>query len=155
MALIEEKLSQRTATTIIANGEIHIILPDGLGGFESWRIAVSDFLADINSAITNLETYVNQALKTDKLKNQSADFSKALGSDVKLESIDYIHVSGTPNVKVGTSAGASDVIPPQSFSSGALCNNRIKYFEASTTLYVTITGGTIDIIFNYRQNYNA
>jgi hypothetical protein len=153
--MADEKLSARIETTLISGGFMYIILPDGGGGWGSYKISTANLLAAVNSSISSLQTYQNQAVQTVKQKNQSANYSFALGTDVALENIDFVHVSGTVTIKVGTSPGTSDILPEQTFTSGSLRNTVPKYWAASITLYFTISSGTTDVIINYRQNYNS
>lgn len=150
MAAVEEKLTDQPIITSPTGGVMHIVV-----GGTSYRISTANLLAALTTAISDLQAYDNQAVQTEKQKNQSANYSFALGADVALESIDFIHVSGSVTIKVGTYLGASDVLPEQTFTSDSLRNAVPMYFAGSTTLYFTISSGTTDTIINYRQSYNS
>jgi len=153
---IDKFLSGKTSTTTTSGGYLYIIIPDGSGGWYSRKIPHTSLVAALQSAITTLQTYTAQALQTDKEASKSANFTFSLGSDVALESIDFIWISGTVNVKVGTTASGNEVLPVQTLTSGSLRNLVQKYYSGATTLYFTLTGGgTIDTIINYRENYNS
>lgn len=154
--MADEKLSARASTTTTTGSYLYIIIPDGSGGFQGRKITYSALVSALSSSITTNSTYIAQSVQTSKEASKSADFTFALGSDVALESIDFIWASGTLNVKVGTSVGADDVLPLQTLTSGSLRNTVPKYYSSSTTLYFTLTGGgTIDTLINYRENYNS
>jgi hypothetical protein len=146
---MDTSTSQLIETFLTSGGLIDISIPDGGGGWLSRKITRENLykiLAD----------YIDQSIQTAKDKNKSSNFTKLLGSDVKLESIDFIWVSGTPNIKVGTSLGANDIISGRTPTSGNPSMNPLSdYFGSSTTLYFTITGGAVDIITNSRNNYNS
>jgi len=140
--------SQLTETTITSGSYIEISIPDGIGGWLSRKISHPNYLAAIN-------TYINQSVQTVKDKNKSSNFTKNLNADTALDGIDFVWVSGSPNVKVGTSIGTGDIISGRTPTSGNPSRNPLaEYFAGATTLYFTITGGAADIITNYRNNYN-
>ena len=152
-------LTDRDFTTTTSGTHIMINIPDGtsLTGFKSYRILHTAFLAGNNAAIAVLQAFIAQATQTVKEKAKSAAFTNVLAADTKFESIDFIWVSGSPNVKVGTTgAGTNDVISGRTPTSGNPSINPLnKYWVGSTTLYFTITGGVVDIIINKRNNYNS
>jgi len=153
---IDERLSDKAITTIIAGGYTYIILPDGTGGWISHRILISSLLSAVNSSISSLQSYQSQATTTVKEKSKSTAFTTALPADTALDGVDFIWVSGTPNVKVGTTSGANDIISGRTPTNGSPSRNALnKYWLASQTLFFTITGGVVDIIINYRKDYNS
>ena len=155
--MADQKLSDQAYTTTTSGADLFINIPLGGGVFESKRITHSSLLAGNNAAIAVLQAYDTQATQTVKEQGKSGNFTTVLGADVKLESIDIIWVSGTPNVKVGTTGvGTNDVISGRTPTSGSPSINPLnKYWVGSTTLYFTITGGAVDIIINKRNNYNS
>jgi hypothetical protein len=147
--MADESISDLTTTAVTAGGYIEISLPDG-GGWKSRRISHDDFLAILN-------TYKANSTQTLKLKIKSADFTQNFNADTKIESIDIIWVSGTSvSVKVGTAALGTDIISGRTITSSKnSANNLSDYFGSAVTLYFTISGGAVDIIINYRNNYNS
>jgi hypothetical protein len=151
--------SQLIETFITSGGWIEISIPDGFGGFVSKKISHTSFLATVNTSINTINTYINQAPQTDKFKSKSADFTESIAADTKIESIDFVWVSGTVSVKVGTSASGGEIISGRTVTNTKNSFNPLggasAYFGSSGTLYFTISGGDIDIIINYRNNYNS
>jgi hypothetical protein len=142
--------SQLTETVIVAGTWIEISIPDGGGGFISRKISQANLVAALTAADA-------QATQTLKLKSKASNFTQSFNADTKIESIDFVYVSGTSiSVKVGTSALANDIISGRTITSTKNSfNNLSDYFSAAPTLYFTISGGAIDIIINYRNNYNS
>lgn len=158
MAGADEKLTDRSYTTTTTGTHIMINIPDAGSptGFTSYRITYAAFLATNNAAIATLQAYDAQAPVTVKEQGKSGNFTNNLSADTKLESIDIIWVSGTPTVKVGTSAGTGNIISGRTPTSGNPSMNILdKYWVGATTLYFTISSGTVDIIINKRENYNS
>lgn len=155
--MADKKLSELTSTTTTSGSYYETSIPDGAGGWFSRKILHSNILASVTSLISTINTYISQATQTTRHASKTANFTQIMGSDVKLESIDFIYVSGTTTVKVGTSLGANDVISGRTITSTNNSLNIISdYFAGATTLYFTLTGGgTIDVITNYRENYNS
>jgi len=154
--MADKSLSQLTPTATVSGSYMEISIPDGSGGWYSRKILHSNVTATLTAALAIINTYIAQATQTNKYKSQSANFTDVLGSDCKVESIDFIWVSGSPNVKVGLSSLANDIISGRNPISADPSENTLnKYLGTSTTLYFTITGGSVDVIINYRENYNA
>jgi hypothetical protein len=147
--IINTSISGLPETAIITGGYIEISLPDG-GGWKSWRISPTNFLSEVNSILAKLT-------QIKKFKNKSSAFSESFNADTKIESIDFIYVSGTSvSVKVGTSVSANDIISGRTLTSVKNSFNSMSdYLKTASTLYFTITGGAVDIIINYRNNYNS
>ncbi len=148
--MADESISDLTITALTAGGFIEISLPDGGGGWLSRRISHTNLVA----VLTSFDT---QSTQTIKEKSKASAFTTNLNADTKLESIDFIYVSGTSiSVKVGTSALGNDIISGRTITSSKNSANSLSdYFPGATTLYFTITGGAVDIIINYRNNYNS
>lgn len=149
----DTKTSQLTQTAITAGCIIEISIPDGGGGWLSRKIDYSDFLATLN-------TYTSQSIQTSKDKSKSAAFTKVFNADTKIESIDFVWVSGSSVIiTVGTAALGTDIISTRTITSIKNSFNPLAdartYFTGSTTLYFTISGGAVDVITNYRNNYNS
>ncbi len=144
MAGSDKKLSEfiPSAITDPSGGYFHIIKPDGSGGYESKAIS---------------EEYVTPTSNrtTDKLVNQSASFTKAFDAGTILERISFAHVSGSPLIKVGTTLDGTEIsLAEMSVPSGdylVLVPNKI--FSGTTTVYITISGGTVNVNFDYITNY--
>lgn len=193
-----EKLSQRSTTSTITGGFVHIILPDGGGGWDSFRISWTDFVQDIvdmfsdymdtatydptavggdcfdsNNIVydptisgltaTDVKAAIDEVVASigaagtiliDTETGKNANFNIAYAANTKFYSINFRQTAGSPTVKVGTSAGADDICTDRAVASGTDRNVSVDVgFESATTLYFTISGGTLDITIEYRQTY--
>jgi hypothetical protein len=149
----DQKLSQQSLTAD-PTGYFYQSKPNGLGGREDYQISDVSLLADIWTAITDIEAQINVTLIVDKNTNKSADFTFDIPANAKLEAIDYRGVSGTTSVKVGTTPAGTEILSNRTVTTSNDSNNYIgKTFINPTTLYITITGGTINVNFAYRENY--
>lgn len=147
--MADQKLSEKNQTATVAGTFIHVIVPDGSGGWLSRRIAYNDFLSTVTSEITDLQ----RGIKNVKYPNQSADFNQAF-TGLKLISVDYTQISGNPEVKLGTTAGGDDIHSLKVVNSGTDRNITLgkSFGSGSMTLYFTIAGGEISINLNYQDN---
>jgi hypothetical protein len=139
MSVTNEKLSGLALTSTTTGGRTYIILPDGIGGFDSYQIQVKDISVSDASV---------------KYLAQSTSFTVAILADSWINFIYFNFVSGTPNVKIGTSAGGTQVMATQVITDETYYYLTKKY-AANTTLYFTITGGVIDIRIDMRNNFIA
>ena len=76
-----------------------------------------------------------------------------MDENVKIEAIDIRRKSGTPVFKIGTTAGGDEILTEKSLTVGDLNLLVGKTYSASTTLYFTLSGGTIDVNINYKPEY--
>lgn len=79
-------------------------------------------------------------------ENVTGDLSVILPGGTYLDSSLVNKISGTPSFKVGTTLGAGDIIPLTAVSQFAKTTLE-KLFTENQTLFVTITGGNIDLSF--------
>lgn len=151
--MADEKLSQQSITADKA-GFYYQSKPDGLGGRLDKQISDVNLFLDIWDAITDIESQIEVSIIVDKNLNKSADFTFDIPANGKLEAIDYRGVSGTTSVKVGTTPAGTEIHSNRTVTTSKDINNYIgKTFITPTTLYITITGGTINVNFAYRENY--
>jgi hypothetical protein len=142
MAGPDTKVSERNITTTTTGGYIHIILPDGGGGWESYRILASTFVQSSDEQI-------------DDVTNRATDYSFALNAGVKFHGIDFEQVNGNPQVKIGTSSGGDELsltthpVPSEDY----LILDTPKIMVGTTTIYVGISGGTVNMKIRYRDPY--
>lgn len=149
----DTKTSDLTEVFTFTGGLIEISMPIGGGNFESKWISQP-------SLVAILTAFDAQSTQTSKFKSKSSAFSEPFNADTKIESIDFVWVSGSSvAVKVGTSASGNDIISGRTVTSADNSFNPLgdkkTYFEGATTLHFTITGGAVDIIINFRNNYNS
>lgn len=82
---------------------------------------------------------------------KSASYTKVFPALSKLKGFDIYVTAGTPSIKIGTTAGGTDILPLTAITDIELFT--IPYpFKISTTLYITISGGTVSINFEYYAN---
>lgn len=193
-----DRLSQRDTTSTLSGSYFHIIIPDGGGGWLSYRISYTNLFSQVNTDLSGkmdistydpagvsddvfdcINTYYDNAisgLTSDNVQDaidevyasigaagvilidtefgKNSNFNKIYAANTKFYSINFRNISGTPTVKVGTSSGSDDLISDKVVNNGTDRNVTINVgFESSTTLYFTISGGTLNITIEYRQNY--
>jgi len=86
--------------------------------------------------------------------NKSTSYTKDFSENSITERIDYKWKSGTPVVKIGTTLGGEDIVSELTVSDNTSSVNLITFpFDADTTVYITISGGTVDIMWIYRTGY--
>jgi hypothetical protein len=86
--------------------------------------------------------------------NKSAAFTKAVTAGSILLYVIIQRVSGTPVFSLGTTLAGDDLIPEVELASGVkpLVQPMNEPFETAATLYATITGGTVHVIFITYEN---
>ena len=143
MAGPDTKLSQQPVTTDPTAGFMYIIKPDGGGGWESFQIAHSNV------------TTTGQVILIDKEINKNSNFTKAFDSGTKLLSVDFAHVSGSPKIKLGTTPGGSELsLAELPVPSGDYLPVQVnKSFSGITTIYISISGGTVNVNFTFIENF--
>jgi len=143
MAGPDTKLSVQTVTTDSTGGYLYVIIPDGGGGWLSRRI---DPL--------NLPGAAG-LFAVDKEVSQSASTTFAMDASSKLFDVDFAWVSGTPLIRIGTTLTGVELslaelsVPNNSF----LAVNINTIFKITTTIYITITGGTVNFNVRYIENW--
>ena len=145
----DETLDQQTTLTDPAGATFY-----ALKGGADYEIAYSDLFNAVNTAISALQSQVNGIEAVHLFQDQSANFSQAYGALTKFISVDFRHKSGgTATVRVGTSSGGSEISPDLPVAAGLHLNITVmKSFESATTLYFTISGGTVDVEITYKLN---
>jgi hypothetical protein len=84
----------------------------------------------------------------------AASYTKDFLENTITERIDYRWKSGTPLVKIGTTAGGDDILTEMEVPSNKSLVNIITYpFDADTTVYITVSGGILDIMWIYRKDF--
>jgi len=153
MATVDQKGSDRDVTTTTSGTHLFTNVPIGGGKYTTKRIEFTSLFSATNAAISSIQNAVSTKTRE---ANKSAAFTVVIPADSKLESIDLIWVSGAPSVKIGSTAGASDIISTRTPTSGDPKTTTITdYYDTAKTLYVTVTSGAIDFIINYKENYNS
>lgn len=108
---------------------------------------------DIGTNANNITALQNSIMTVDLETGKTASFTKALGALTKLEAIDFKHVLSSPIVTIGTTPAGSELLPATAVPSGEVLNvNLATTFVGSQTIYVTLTGGNVDVEYYYRTN---
>lgn len=142
MAGPDTKLSQLPQTTDPTNGRLYMTKPDGGGGWDDHYIEHGD-LVETSDFVTDSEV------------NQNSDYNFALDAGVKLENIDFEWQASSPLIKIGTTPGGTEIslaelsVPNNDY----LVVNIDKIMTATTTIYISISGGTVNFKITYRTNY--
>jgi hypothetical protein len=106
------------------------------------------------NVIAYCDTLNLSPLTLEQESNQDESFVKPFEGNSKLEGIDYRWIDGTPNVKVGTTEGGEEILSAMDVpENGSLLNLVVFPFDTDMDVYITITGGTVDVKFIYRLNY--
>ncbi len=87
-----------------------------------------------------------------KETGKATSYTKSFPANSKLESVDIKKTAGTPTVTIGTTLGGDEIMPATAISNVTL-SPIIYYFSALTTVYITISGGTVSLNWNYYENY--
>lgn len=98
-------------------------------------------------AITVLQNNSNKVIA----KAQAADYTVTQNADSLIDHIYFRYVSGTPTVKVGTTLAADDVVSEQ-LVTDAYLNDISEYTETSRTLYISISGGSVDVVIMSKED---
>jgi len=150
-------LSGRSTTATITGGYVNIIIPNGAAptGYDSFRISVTDLQAALQSQITtntgniatnaaNITTLQNNSSKRlDLAQVSSFSFTQVAGSV-----IDEIYFNGTGTVSVGTTLAGEQLMTSRLIENG-IRKGDIKvsngYTATSRTIYITLTGASVDV----------
>jgi hypothetical protein len=91
-----------------------------------------------------------------KIQGLTANYTQAIAANTMVVSGAVRWINGSVSIKIGTTAGGSDLMPLTTLSSAGLVPLIIgQYFDNSGNIYITITGtGTVNIRFDQITNYN-
>ena len=87
-----------------------------------------------------------------KLEGVNSNTTLAVAANSYIEYIAISATAGTPSIHVGTTPNGTDIIPattPGNFSLTQL----EQYFQNATTLYITISGGTVNMRVGLLSNF--
>ena len=139
-----QKFSQRDTTVDKAGGFIPINLPIGGGEYVTKMISVNNLLAGIgNNGITILGI--------------TSTYGYGINANSYIGSFKIKILTGTPSIKIGTTAGGTDIVDDGSGNPVLITSptdqifiNRI--FPTAGGLNITVSGGTIDLNFDLIEN---
>lgn len=155
-------------TTLSGNEILVVHKPAGtVSGWQDHFITSTNFLksvvdglaaavASVVALAVRVTTLENLTKKTVNLNKNSAYTFNTIDSYSVIESFCIMWVSGTPAVKVGTTLGGTEIMTTKTVTN-ATEKDKIKYvavnypFTGSTTVYITVTGGTVHIVRFYKE----
>ena len=88
-----------------------------------------------------------------QVSDQSANFTYTIPGNSRLETIDFNYISGTPLVKIGLTAGAEDVLFEHVVLSAGEINQIPRNVSSDLPLFISISGGVVDVMFSYRSGF--
>jgi hypothetical protein len=103
----------------------------------------------LNGMFTELYSAVVLPLK---LTGINANTQQAIPVDTFLQAIYISATVGTPTIRIGTTPNGEEICPdvqPGAFQSVIVQ----QYFASGTTLYITMSGGTVNIRFDVIQDF--
>jgi hypothetical protein len=150
-------------TTVVDGSLVYVGTPGGANPdpFEDKKITKVDFFLPLQTQITGNEDDIailedsvatlEELLAKSLDKAQNASYQPAQNADSRIINFGFRYVSGTPIVKVGTAVGLEDIVDEATVST-EYSYDVSEYSEAGRTLYITITGGTVDVVILSREN---
>jgi hypothetical protein len=124
------------AASTPTNGIFYVVI-DGV----DYQISYETLISLIN----------NDGIKIIKDLNKSANYSRTFNAGNQLQQIDIKKLTGNPIVRIGTSLNGTDILPDIPVVSTSI-NSIVVDFVATTTLYITISGGSVSLNFKYYEN---
>lgn len=103
----------------------------------------------LNSMFTELYSAVVLPLK---LNGISGNTQQVIPVDTYLQALYMSATAGTPTIRIGTTPNGEEICPdvqPGAFQSVIVQ----QYFSAGVTLYITLSGGTVNIRFDVIQDF--
>lgn len=135
----------------MADERIKVSAMDALASIEDTQLIMVTIAGDDNYKMTigELKEYLTGIIQ---LGSRSADFVYSIAANAKLMSIDFLKVSGTPVIKVGTTLAGDEVIAEDTIT-GRTDNAMVYPIAAATDLYFSVSGGTVKINLWLLLNY--
>lgn len=138
--MAEVKFSEFTEVETVQDGDYFV-------GYRS-SVNIRALKQNIATAVLGSFPQMNVLKST----NKSANFTALLAANTKVLAVDFKIVSGTPTIKVGTSNGGEEIIYQETISANAM-RAVSEYFSVETTLYISVSGGVVDVNILTINNY--
>jgi hypothetical protein len=87
-----------------------------------------------------------------KLLDQTGSFTQAVTADTWIDKIIVTPVSGTPDIKIGTSLGGSEIMDTTQIGNYVIVLAQ-QYFTNVGTLYFVASGGNVNIRIDQVLNF--
>ena len=133
------KLPDRLTVTIKTGGLVPFEEKQMDGSYITKKIIYENFIAGIGQNPISLN-------------NKSGNFSYSFDENTFLSTLSIISVSGSPSLKIGTAPNGNDVLDTISIS-GFQYIKLEMFFETTTVLYFTLSGGVINLRIDLIVNY--
>lgn len=104
----------------------------------------------INGNFTELYGNITQPLK---FPGQAANFSTIIPANTFVAALFAVLVAGAASVAIGLTPNGTEISPAITPDANGLQVLAEQYFANSTTLYFTITGGTLSFRINVIPNF--
>ena len=131
--------------------DLQIDIPTLLAAEQASIISNSSDISALDARVVVVENGLTKSL----LKNRNTSYEHTQNADSRIINFGFRTVSGTPTVSVGTTLGADDIVTSREITGLERSINILEYTNVSRTLYITITGGIVDVaIFSRESLYN-
>jgi hypothetical protein len=87
-----------------------------------------------------------------KLTGLNANTQQNFAANSYIQSIHLLRTAGTPTIRIGTTPNGTDILPDTSPADYAEIIENF-YCQNLTTLYITISGGTVNVRFGVVNNF--
>jgi hypothetical protein len=126
------------------------ILPDDFLSAEQARITTNEGdITSLDARVTTLE----DGLTKNYDANQNTSYTFSQNADSVVFEIHFFTVSGTPVVAVGTTLAGEEIMTSRNISNGYRVDRSLsEYSDTSRTIYISISGGIVDVVIYTREN---
>lgn len=122
-------------------------------GAEDHLAEIEDILNSSDLEVT-YQSYLLREFRVQEFDSVSTNQTWSAEEGTLLSGIDLRHVSGTPTVKVGITPAGDEIMSNRTVTASEDSNNSVREsFINATTVYITISGGTVTVNLDYETNY--
>jgi len=162
--MADEKWSGFDIEVSTTGTRVVVLYPDGESStnYKNASITIDNFFSTMQSQITdNANNISTDADRITVLENgltktldkaQNTSYQPTQSADSRIINFGFRVVSGSPTVAVGTGAGLGDIVTSRLITEDERSANVQEYSTAGRTLYITITGGSVDVAIFSREN---
>ncbi len=118
------------------------------------HLAKIEIILNSSDLEVTYQSYLLREFRLEKFESVSTNQTWSAEEGSLLTGIDISHESGTPTVRVGTTDGGDEILGDRLITALQNSNNTVrKSFIADDIIYITISGGTVDVNLDYETNY--